>query len=159
MDVFPISTNTGVLAALSLICAFFFGLERRTQWKFFQFAPPLIFIYLVPMLLTTGGVLPKASPVYDAMKTFLLPMLLVLLLVKMNVRGAVRILGRGLGVMLFGSLGVMVGAPIALLLVKPWLGPDAWKAFGALAASWIGGTANLAAVADMLKAKGVMRKA
>jgi uncharacterized membrane protein len=155
MDGLPITSSTGVLAALSGICAFFFWIEKRTQWRFFQFAPPLVFIYLVPMLLSTGGVLPHKSPVYDAMKTFLLPMLLVLLLTKMNMRGAVRVLGRGLGVMLFGSLGVMIGAPIGLLVVKHWLHPDAWKAFGALAASWVGGTANLAAVAEMLHTNGV----
>lgn len=155
MESFSITSTTGVLAALSGICAFFFWLEKSTQWKFFQFAPPLVFIYLVPMILATGGVLPHKSPVYDAMKTFLLPMLLIMLLVKMNMRGAVRVLGPGLGVMLVGSLGVMVGAPIGLLIVKPWLGPDAWKAFGALAASWVGGTANLAAVAEMLHTNGV----
>ena len=141
--------------ALSGICAFFFWLEKRTQWKFFQLAPPLVFIYLVPMLLTTADILPHKSPVYDAMKTFLLPMLLVMLLAKMNMRGAVRILGRGLGVMLFGALGVMVGAPIGLLCVRPWLHSDAWKAFGALAGSWTGGTANLASVAEMLHSNGI----
>jgi uncharacterized membrane protein len=155
MEWYQITSATGVLATLSAIAAIFFWLEKRTQWKLFQLAPPLVFIYLVPMLLTTGSVLPQKSPVYDAMKTFLLPMLLVMLLTKMNMRGAVRVLGRGLGVMLVGSLGVMIGAPIGLLVVKHWLQPDAWKAFGALAGSWIGGTANLAAVAEMVHANGV----
>lgn len=155
MEWFTVSSSPGVLAVLSAIAAFFFWVERRTQWKLFQLAPPLVFIYLVPMLLTTADVLPRKSPVYDAMKTFLLPMLLVMLLAKMNMRGAVSILGRGLGVMLFGSLGVMVGAPIGLLCVRHWLQPDAWKAFGALSGSWIGGTANLASVAEMLHANGV----
>ena len=154
MSQLPITSPTGVLAILSGICAFFFWLEKSTQWKFFQFIPPLIFIYLVPMTLSNGGVLPTESSVYGAMKTFLLPMLIVLLLVNMNVRGAVRILGRGLGVMLFGMLGVMIGAPIGLLIVKQWLGPDAWKAFGALSASWVGGSENLAAVSDMVHASG-----
>jgi uncharacterized membrane protein len=81
-------------------------------------------------------------------------MLLVLLLLKLNLRGAVKILGPGLGVMLVGTLGVMVGAPIGLLCVKHWLGPDAWKAFGSLSASWVGGSANLVAVSQMLHASG-----
>ncbi len=155
MNWLPITSTTGILAALSGICAFFFWLERATHWKLFQLAPPLIFIYLVPMILSTEGVLPTKSPVYDAMQTFLLPMLLILLLAKMNMRGAVRTLGPGLGVMLVGSVGVMVGAPIGLVIMKPWFGPDVWKAFGALAASWVGGTANLAAVAEMLHARGI----
>jgi uncharacterized membrane protein len=77
-----------------------------------------------------------------------------MLLLKVNIRGAFRLMGRGLGVMLFGSLGVMVGAPIGLVLVKQWLGPDAWKAFGSLSASWVGGSANLAAVSQMFHTQG-----
>jgi uncharacterized membrane protein len=48
----------------------------------------------------------------------------------------------------------MVGDHIGLLLVKQWLGPDAWKAFGSLSASWVGGSANLAAVSQMFDTKG-----
>src|SRR5258705_4261930 len=150
----PVSSPTGVLASLSGVCAFFFWLEKATAWKFFQFIPPLIFIYLVPMILSNNGVLPTESPVYEAMGSIMLPMLLVLLLLKLNLRGAVKILGPGLGVMLFGTLGVMVGAPIGLLCVKHWLGPDAWKAFGSLSASWVGGSANLVAVSQMLHVSG-----
>jgi uncharacterized membrane protein len=76
------------------------------------------------------------------------------LLLKLNIRGAVHILGPGLGVMLVGTLGVMAGAPIGLLCVKHWLGPEAWKAFGSLSASWVGGSANLVFVSQMLHASG-----
>ncbi len=154
MPWYTISSPTGVLAILSSVSAFFFWLEKRTQWKFFQFVPPLIFIYLVPMIFSNVGILPADSPVYGLMTSILLPMLLVLLLLKLNIRGAVSTLGPGLGVMLFGSLGVIVGAPIGLLAVKHWLGPDAWKAFGALSGSWVGGSANLIAVKQMLNASG-----
>ncbi|TWT89846.1 hypothetical protein Mal64_02270 [Pseudobythopirellula maris] len=154
MDWLPVSSPPAILAALSGIGAFFFWLERRTGWRLFHYLPPLIFIYLTPVVLSNSGVLPTASPVYDQMSRLVLPMMLVLLLLKVNIGGAVRVLGRGVGVMLFGTLGVMVGAPIGLLLVKPWLGPDAWKAFGVLAGSWIGGTGNMAAVSEMIDAGG-----
>ncbi|MCP4524817.1 MAG: DUF819 family protein, partial [Aestuariibacter sp.] len=36
-------------------------------------------------------------------------------------------------------------------LVSHGLGPDAWKAFGALAGSWIGGTGNMLAVGQMVE--------
>jgi uncharacterized membrane protein len=154
MDWSPVTGNVGVLAILSGVCALFFWLERWTRWRLFQFLPPLIFIYLVPLLLTNSDVLPAESPVYAALDELMLPMLLVLLLLKVNVRGAVRVMGRGIGVMFFGTLGVMVGAPIALTIVRPWLGPEIWKSFGALAGSWIGGTGNLAAVGNMIDANG-----
>ena len=44
----------------------------------------------------------------------------------------------------------MIGAPIAYAIVKGWLEPDAWKGFGTLAGSWIGGTGNMAAVGASL---------
>ena len=154
MDALPIISTVGLLATLSGICAFFFWLEKYTAWRLFQYLPPLIFIYLTPVVLLNSGVLPKSSPVYDAMSQLVLPMMLVLLLLKVNVGGAVRVLGRGVGVMLFGTLGVMVGAPIGLWLVKGWLGPEAWKAFGTLAGSWIGGTGNMAAVSEMIDTGG-----
>jgi uncharacterized membrane protein len=150
----PITDTIGVLAALSGICAFCFWIEKATQWKLFQFLPPLIFIYLVPVLLTNQGVLPATSPVYDVMQQIMLPMLLVLLLIKVNVRGAFRVMGRGIGVMLFGTMGVMVGASLGCLAVRAWLGPETWKSFGALSGSWIGGTGNLAAVGTMVEANG-----
>jgi len=71
-----------------------------------------------------------------------------------DIRGTYRVMGRGIGVMLFGSLGVMLGAVVGLFVVKRWLGPEAWKAFGTLSASWIGGTGNMAAVRGMLDTSG-----
>lgn len=150
----PISSTVGILASLSGICAFFFWLEKYTNWKLFQYLPPLIFIYLTPVILSNTGVLPTSSPTYSEMKNLLLPMMLILLLLNVNLGGALRVLGRGVGVMLFGTLGVMIGAPIGLWLVKGWLEPDAWKAFGVLAGSWIGGTGNMAAVGEMIDASG-----
>jgi uncharacterized membrane protein len=56
--------------------------------------------------------------------------------------------------MLFGTLGVVLGAPLGFLLVYRWLSPEAWKAFGTLAGSWIGGTGNMAGVAEMIDTPG-----
>jgi len=154
MDGLPITSTVGVLATLCSICAFFFWLERWTRWRLFQYLPPLIFIYLAPVILSNTDVLPTKSPVYETLGSLVLPMMLVLLLLKVNVGGAIRVLGRGVGVMFFGTLGVMVGAPIGYLLVKRWLEPEAWKAFGVLAGSWIGGTGNMAALSKMIDADG-----
>jgi len=154
MDWLPITSTSGVLATLCGVCAFFFWFEKATAWRFFQFVPTLLFIYIVPVLLTYKGVLPAKSPVYDVIQSVLLPMLLTLLLLNLNLAGAVRIMGRGIGVVLFGSLGVMVGAVTGMSIVKPWLGPEAWKAFGTLTGSWIGGSANMAAVSEMLQTSG-----
>lgn len=154
MQAFPISSPAGVLATLAAVCAFFFWLEKTAQWRLFSFLPPLIFIYLTPLVLSNSGVLTAKSPVYDAMQQIVLPMMLVLLLQNVDVHSAMQLMGRGIGVMLFGSFGVVVGAALGFIAVKHWLGANAWKAYGTLAASWIGGTGNMAAVAQMLDTGG-----
>jgi uncharacterized membrane protein len=148
----PITSPAGVLAVLAGVCALAYWVEKATKWRLFEYLPPLVFIYATPAVLSNLGVIPAKGPVHDGLDSIILPMMLVLLLLNMDVVGAVRGMGRGVAVMLFGTLGVVLGAPVGLLLVNRWLGPDAWKAFGSLAGSWVGGTANLAAVSEMVEA-------
>jgi uncharacterized membrane protein len=146
-----IASPAGVLFVLAGVAAFFFWLERATGWKLFRYLVPMLWIYATPMVLRNTGVLPAASPVYDALRSFGLPMFIVLLLVGVDVGATVRVMGRGVLVMLLGTAGVVIGAPIAYFVVHRWLDPEAWRAFGALAGSWIGGTGNMAAVAGALE--------
>jgi uncharacterized membrane protein len=149
-----ITPPAGILAVLAAVTSFFFFLQKATGWKFFNYCPPLIFIYLVPVALSNSGFIPSASPVYDFMGDSILPMFLVILLLDVDILATVRIMGKGVFVMLLGTLGVIVGAPIGYVIVKHGLGPEAWKGFGALAGSWIGGTGNMAAVAVALDLDG-----
>jgi uncharacterized membrane protein len=153
----PVTDPVGILAILTGVCALCYWLERTTRWRFFEFFPPLVFVYAIPAVLVNVGVLPSQSPVRDNLEKIVLPMMLVLLLLELDLVRAVRVMGRGVGVMLFGTLGVILGAPVGLLLVNRWLEPGAWKAFGALSGSWVGGTANLAAVAEMIDADDAQR--
>ncbi|MHC4272009.1 MAG: DUF819 family protein, partial [Planctomycetota bacterium] len=73
------------------------------------------------------------------------------MLLKVDVASTARIMGKGIFVMLFGTAGVVIGAPIAFLIIKNHLPEDTWKAFGTLAGSWIGGTGNMAAATEGLK--------
>ena len=56
-----------------------------------------------------------------------------------------------LAMMLAASLGIMLTAPLAILLFRPWLPPEAWKGLGTLSGSWIGGVANMAAVKEAIQ--------
>jgi uncharacterized membrane protein len=175
MDQAFVTGNAAILATLTGICAFYFWLEKATRWRLFQYVPPLVFIYLTPVLLANSGhilthwrvevagdeatstipnLLPSKSPVYDTISEYALPMMLVLMLVNVDVGRAIRVVGKGVGVMLVGSLGVVVGAVVGYAIMRNWLGPDAWKAYGALTGSWVGGTGNLFAIGDALKADG-----
>ena len=145
-----ISSPLGVLAVLAFVAAFFFAIEQSTKAKLFQYLPPLLFIYATPVFLNNFDVIPSSSPVYSGLSAYLLPAFIVLMLIKVNVPAVVRVMGKGVLVMLMGTAGVMVGAVAAYTLVHGFLAEDAWRGYGALAGSWIGGTANMAATAEML---------
>ena len=149
-----ITSPAGVLSVLSGVCAFFFFLEEKTKWKLFNYLPPLIFIYAVPAVLSNTGVLSRESPVYGWFDSMVLPMFLVIMLLRVDIASTVKIMGRGVFVMLFGTVGVIIGAAVSFFIVKNKLPEDTWKAFGTLAGSWIGGTGNMAAVSGGIKATG-----
>ena len=145
-----VSSPLGVLAVLIFVAAFFFMLEQTTKAKLFQYIPPLLFIYATPVFLNNFDVIPSKSPVYSGLSAYALPAFIVLMLIKVNVPAVIRVMGKGVLVMLMGTAGVMVGAVVAYFIVHGSLSEDAWKGYGALAGSWIGGTANMAATAEML---------
>ncbi|NND44972.1 MAG: DUF819 family protein [Xanthomonadales bacterium] len=147
-----ISSPAGVMAVLVGVVAFWFWLERKTHWRIFDFLPPLIFIYASPVLLSNTGLIPFKSEAYDFLRQYGLPIFIVLMLIKVDVLSAVRIMGKGVLVMLLGSIGVVVGGVLAYLLSQNLaigaylpLAADSWRAFGTLAGSWIGGTGNMTA--------------
>ncbi len=151
METTMISSAAGVLAALAAVASFFFFLEKRFQWKLFNFIPPLLFIYLVPVLLSNTQIIPNKHGVYEFMGANILPVFLTIMLLNVDILATIRVMGKGVFVMLLGTLGVVVGAPIGFFLVKWGLQPEAWKGFGALAGSWIGGTGNMLATAQMVE--------
>lgn len=145
-----ISSSGGVIAVLCAVAAFWFFVEQTTEWKFFQYVPPLLFIYATPVFLNNLDVIPASSEVYSGLSRFALPVFIVLMLIKVDVPAAIKIMGKGVLVMLMGTTGVVVGAVVSYVIVHRWLAPDAWTGFGALAGSWIGGTGNMAATSEML---------
>jgi uncharacterized membrane protein len=140
------------MTVLIALVAFWLWLERSTGWKLFAYLPPLVFIYATPVLLANFGLIPHESAAYDFLFAYGLPIFIVLMLIKVDVISAVRIMGKGVFVMLLGSIGVVFGGIIAYRLGQTLtigeylpLALDSWRAFGALAGSWIGGTGNMTA--------------
>ncbi len=148
----PLFSDTiGVLAVILMIPVFFLWLERTTRWKVFDFLPAIIWIFLTPIALSNTGIIPRESPVYSEFKAFAVPLFIVIMLLDINIRHAVKVAWRGAGVLVLGAIGIVVGAAVAFFIFRADLPPDAYSGFGALAGSWIGGTGNLAAVAEALQ--------
>ncbi len=147
---------TGVMAVITMIPVFFLWLERKTRWKIFDFLPAIIWIFLTPIFLSNLNVIPRSSPIYTTFRSFAVPMFIVLMLLDINIREAMKVAWRGAAVLVMGSVGIVIGAVVAFYAFRSGLPPDSWSGFGALAGSWIGGTGNLAAVAESLDTPGEM---
>ena len=114
--------------------------------KLFKFLPPVIWIYFLPMLSTTIGITPDDSALYGWTSKYLLPPALILLLLSCNIKAMASLGPKAIGTMLFGTLGVIIGGAMSLLIFGSLLPEDAWMGLGALSGSWIGGSANMVAV-------------
>lgn len=138
-----------VFAFLAMLVALIFwvsGLEKLK--KTFDVIPPVIYVYFLPMIATTVGITPSSSPTYDWMTRYLLPFALLLLMISIDLKSIVRLGPIALFMVVAGTVGIVIGGPISLMMFKGFLPPDAWKGFAALSGSWIGGTANMVAVAE-----------
>lgn len=143
----PVAILVVLLAILAVI---FWFAETAAGRRLFSVVPSLVFCYFVPTTLTTFGVLPAESPLYDWIKAYLLPASLMLLILALDVPGLVRLGPKALIMMLAGTAGVIIGAPIALWIFSSWVPADTWLGMTALAGSWIGGGANMVALAEMV---------
>ena len=138
-----------VFAYLAAVLGAIFWLSGlpRLQ-KLFQVTPPVIYAYFIPTISTTIGITPSASPAYDWMIRYLLPVALLLLMITIDLKSVAKLGWMALIMVLAGTAGIVIGAPIALLVFQPWLPEGAWMGFAALSGSWIGGTANMVAIAE-----------
>ncbi len=142
-----------VFTTCALICALVFWSTRQKWAKgFYSVIPYIVLIYYLPTLATTFGLLPQQSPAYDWMKDYLLPFSLLILMVTTDIRSILRVGPKAIGMMLFGTLGIVIGGPATYLLFKSFLEPDSWKGLAALSGSWIGGAGNFAAIKEAVGA-------
>jgi uncharacterized membrane protein len=116
--------------------------------KAFEVVPPVIFAYFVPTLSSAAGIIPLASPAYGWMTRYLLLVALLLLMISVDLRSILRLGKMATFMMLAGTVGVIAGAAVSFMIFRSFLPPDAWKGFAALSGSWIGGTANMVAIAQ-----------
>ncbi|MDQ7053286.1 MAG: DUF819 family protein [candidate division KSB1 bacterium] len=142
-----------VFAFATGVCAFvFWSSKQRWAKKFYSIIPSIVLVYYIPTFASNLNIIPTSSPVYDWMKDYLLPFSLFILMITMDVPSILKIGPKALGMMLFGTLGVVVGGPIAYLLFETYLPPDTWKGLAALSGSWIGGGGNFAALKEAVGA-------
>lgn len=155
----PLITNDAVvLGLLFAILAFVFytASSKNSFWKkFYTYIPSLLLCYFLPAVLNTLGIISgEESNLYFVASRYLLPASLVLLTISIDLKGILELGYKPIVMFLAGTLGIVIGGPIAILLasmVSPELvggaGPEAvWRGMATIAGSWIGGGANQAAM-------------
>ena len=97
-----------------------------------------------------------SSKIYYISSRFLLPASLVLLTLSIDLRGVFKLGPKALIMFLTATIGVIIGGPIAILLlssIAPDIltnveGTELWKGLSTVAGSWIGGGANQLAMKE-----------
>ena len=136
---------------LALLVTFFALLDSKSSLKVFKFIPAVVMIYAFAMLLSSLGVFAKndaLSAIYANTKQNLLPAMLFLMMLQVDFRHFLK-LGKPL---LISYVLAVSSIAFAFVLVSFLFGfsADMSAAFGALAGSWMGGTANMIAVGSAL---------
>ncbi len=144
-----ITDSTAVLVYLVvLIAALHWLADQKFLAWFFKYLPPVIWVYFLSMLSSNLGIIPQSLALYDWIRTYLLPAALILMLLSANVPALAKLGVKAIVTMITGTIGIAVGAVVGYTVLRPWLPEEAWRGVGALTGSWIGGSANMVAVAS-----------
>ena len=144
-----ITNPTAIFVYLTCLLGGIFWLSGLPRLKrLFSLTPAVVYAYFLPALSTSLGILPSSSTTYDWMVRYLLPVSLMLLMTTVDVKAILRLGGKALIMMLAGSVGIIVGGPIAYGLLGRSLPPDTWMGLAALSGSWIGGAPNMVAIKE-----------
>lgn len=158
----PLLTNDATvlgIIAIMLGWVFYTSQSKSAFWQnFYRFVPAVLLCYFLPSLLNTFGIIDgESSQLYYVASRYLLPACLVLLTISVDLKAIARLGNKAVILFLTGTLGIVIGGPIALLVVSSFApellgvtGPEAvWRGMTTVAGSWIGGSANQAAMKEI----------
>lgn len=141
------------ISLLIAIAAILVYLDKARGLPVFRYVPGFVFLYLIAALLNTVGVFGESDSI-DAVgggvKDALLPAMIMLLLFQCDVRKIIKLGPKLLLTYAATAVSIMLGFVITFAVLKGVLDAEAWKGLAALAASWTGGSANMAAVQGIL---------
>src|SRR5690606_6749866 len=161
----PLITDDAVVFGILMsILAFVFATSasKNPFWvKFYKVIPSLLLCYFIPGLLNTFGLISgEESGLYTVASRYLLPASLVLFTLSIDFKGVVRLGPKALVMFLAGTAGIVLGGPLALLVVSFFVpevisgtgADEVWRGLATVAGSWIGGGANQAAMLEVFGA-------
>lgn len=161
MNFFQIE-NDAIIAGLFLILLagiFYSADSNHGFWKkLYGVVPPLLFCYLIPGFLNSYHIISgEASGLYRFATAYLLPASLILLLSTANLNAIFGLGSKALVIFFTGSIGIIIGGPIALYVVSFFsesfhvVSQEAgyWKGLVTITGSWIGGSSSQLALKEV----------
>lgn len=127
-------------------------LKGKTAKKIFNFAPPIVLIYLGLMVLCTLKVwdLKATASAYSALKNPLLYAMLFIMLLRCDMKKIIKLGPKMLIGFFCATASIIAGFYIAYAIMHGFLGEGSWKSLGALSGSWMGGGGNMLALQEAL---------
>ncbi len=160
----PIITNNaivfGLLAVLLGLVFYTAASDKPIFKKFYTVVPVLLMCYLLPALLSWPLGLTSGDDTFNVLykpmaSRYLLPASLVLLCISIDFKGLLNLGPKAIIMFLAGTVGIVIGGPIAILLVS-LVAPEItggteelWRGLSTIAGSWIGGGANMTAMKEI----------
>tara|TARA_B100001179_G_scaffold227542_1_gene210261 strand:- start:8825 stop:10162 length:1338 start_codon:yes stop_codon:yes gene_type:complete len=174
-DTTPLLTNDTMVFGLLMIALgliFYTSHKKSGFWhSFYKIVPALFMAYFIPAVFTTTGLIAPewitvsdngtttegGTNLYYMASRYLLPAALVLMTLSIDLKGVFNLGPKALIMFFTGTVGIIIGGPIAVLLVGSispetvgGAGADAvWRGLSTLAGSWIGGGANQTAMLEI----------
>lgn len=140
----------GVIIGLAGLVAFL----ESSKSKFFKFVPGIVLIYFGGAILKTSGIIGSTETIdstYGNVRNVLLPMLIFLMLLNCDLRKLKKLGPKMLIGYFAAAFSIIAGFVITYLLFQSFYAPNTWEAFGALAGSWTGGSANMVIIQGILE--------
>ncbi len=144
---------------LSIIFVIIFikSLEINVKTRFFEFVPSIVIIYFVMMVFGNLKLFDQSMLAsLSGFKNYILSVMIILMLSKSDFRALYHMKIRLIASFFAATITIMFAFVLMWFLFKSFFPPMAYKAFGALSGSWIGGSANMIAVASAIGADGDM---
>lgn len=159
----PLFTENIIVFGILAVClaVIFYTSSLRSWKKFYSIFPALLLCYMVPAVLNTTNIISSNTEEYEDLyyvaSRYFLPASLLLLCLGIDLKGLFNLGWKPIVMFLSGTLGVIIGGPVALLLFSQ-ISPDTvvgvgdqaiWRGLSTVAGSWIGGGANQTAMLEI----------
>ncbi len=141
----------GVLMGILGLVFYTSNLKSTFVKKFYTILPPLLLCYFLPGLLNSFNIISgEHSEIGQVSSNYFLPACLILFTLNLNLKELWK-MRKNAGIMFIaGMIGIVLGGPLAVWIMS-WIAPEVvagetWKGLATLAGSWVGGSANQAAL-------------